>query len=247
MTCGKPRAPIWAHVAELEEKSSDNKSVWKCNYCSHKRTVGEGKRPPASCWYEHLVLKCEGCPESVKITLAAKGDTAKLNEWKRKRNEEMLLNTSGVGSPSASVATAAAVAALTGGTEPLPLSKRYKASLAASDPKLSQSDDELVRVALVQNWLTSALPQLYPDDAVAYARAFVREGFDSNHMLDNVLIGDDLGFMKKAHRRALIQAKNLKESSPISSAEEAPADGEIKSEEEEKDTTEPVSEGKAEV
>lgn len=109
---------------------------------------------------------------------------------------------------AAAAATAAAVAV---GVEPIPMSKRYKASLAATT-KVTPSTEELARIALVQNWLTKTLPQLYADDAAIYARSFVKEGFDSVQMLEGELLGDDLAFMKKAHRRALIRAKSLKES-----------------------------------
>ena len=230
-TCGKPKSPIWAHIHVLPEKTSDNKSIWKCNHCDHKRTVGEGKRPPASCWYEHLVLKCENVPDATKVALAAKGDTAKLNEWKRKRNEEMAMSA-GV-DLAAAAATAAAVAV---GVEPIPMSKRYKASLAATT-KVTPSTEELARIALVQNWLTKTLPQLYADDAAIYARSFVKEGFDSVQMLEGELLGDDLAFMKKAHRRALIRAKSLKESSPEEEEEkEESPEGEEKEEESETKT-----------
>mmetsp|Transcript_454 Transcript_454/g.746 ORF Transcript_454/g.746 Transcript_454/m.746 type:complete len:117 (-) Transcript_454:73-423(-) len=56
----------------------------------------------------------------------------------------------------------------------------------------------------VMNWLSLHLPQLQKDDAVRYCDCLIQDGFDSVDMLGDVM-EEDLPFMKKAHKRNLIQ------------------------------------------
>lgn len=62
---------------------------------------------------------------------------------------------------------------------------------------------------VVEKWLREALPQLHVDDVSTYTAALVDDGFDSEQVLESELLLEDLDFMKKAHRRALIRSKNL--------------------------------------
>jgi beta-glucosidase/6-phospho-beta-glucosidase/beta-galactosidase len=62
---------------------------------------------------------------------------------------------------------------------------------------------------VVEKWLTEALPQLHADDIAAYSSLLVEDGFDSVEVLETELLAEDLDFMKKAHRRALIRVKDL--------------------------------------
>jgi hypothetical protein len=62
---------------------------------------------------------------------------------------------------------------------------------------------------IVEKWLTEALPQLHADDIAAYSSLLVEDGFDSVEVLETELLAEDLDFMKKAHRRALIRVKDL--------------------------------------
>ena len=56
----------------------------------------------------------------------------------------------------------------------------------------------------VEQWLLSHLPRLQKADATNYCWSLIDEGFDSAEMLKEVE-SDDLFFMKKAHRRALVK------------------------------------------
>lgn len=56
----------------------------------------------------------------------------------------------------------------------------------------------------VMHWLLTRLPQLQEDDAIAYFNCLLEDGFDSVAMLSE--IGEeDLEFMKRGHRRALLR------------------------------------------
>uniref|UniRef100_A0A7S4S2N0 Complex 1 LYR protein domain-containing protein n=1 Tax=Ditylum brightwellii TaxID=49249 RepID=A0A7S4S2N0_9STRA len=61
---------------------------------------------------------------------------------------------------------------------------------------------------IVSKWLTSTLPHLHNDDHIVYTKFFIQDGFDSIAMLEEELMEEDLSFMKKAHRRALLKNKN---------------------------------------
>lgn len=56
----------------------------------------------------------------------------------------------------------------------------------------------------VEQWLLFYLPRLQKADVSNYCWSFIDEGFDSAEMLEELEF-DDLHFMKKAHRRALIR------------------------------------------
>jgi hypothetical protein len=57
----------------------------------------------------------------------------------------------------------------------------------------------------VQQWLVSRLPSLQKQDIDTYSERLVEDGFDSIAMMDH-LEEEDLGFMKKAHKRALMKS-----------------------------------------
>lgn len=56
----------------------------------------------------------------------------------------------------------------------------------------------------VEQWLLSHLPRLQKADVSNYCWSLIDEGFDSAEMLEEIEF-DDLHFMKKAHRRALVK------------------------------------------
>jgi len=63
---------------------------------------------------------------------------------------------------------------------------------------------------IVQEWLISSIPALHTDDVRAYTRQLVDDGFDSLPMLTEQLEDEDLNFMKKAHKRALLKIMTAK-------------------------------------
>lgn len=87
----------------------------------------------------------------------------------------------------------------------LALSYRQEPALVKDDT--GDVDDR--KIEIVQSWLKEALPQLYADDLARYTSHLVMDGFDSTELLETELIKEDLNFMKKAHRRALIRIKGF--------------------------------------
>lgn len=57
----------------------------------------------------------------------------------------------------------------------------------------------------VSKWLMLNLPHLHADDVEEYTRCLIDDGFDSEEFILEELREDDLNFMKKAHRRALMR------------------------------------------
>jgi hypothetical protein len=91
------------------------------------------------------------------------------------------------------------------------------ASPAGGVPSSSAIPSEKKNV--VEKWLQKALPQLHEDDVSMYSTQLITDGFDSYAMLENELIMEDVEFMKKAHRRALVRVKNLaKDTTPTNPA-----------------------------
>jgi len=72
-----------------------------------------------------------------------------------------------------------------------------------SDDEKELSYDE------VMYWLLSHLPNLQEEDAISYFHHLIDDGFDSIDLLKEQLVEDDLMFMKKAHRRALLKSENV--------------------------------------
>lgn len=64
---------------------------------------------------------------------------------------------------------------------------------------------------VVQEWLQTLLPNLYPDDLESYSRHLIDEGFDSRQMLEDELLEADLYFVKTAHRRAILKSMNRRQ------------------------------------
>ncbi|KAL7533680.1 hypothetical protein ACHAXR_005382 [Thalassiosira sp. AJA248-18] len=56
----------------------------------------------------------------------------------------------------------------------------------------------------VMQWLATHLPKLRQEDAMKYCECLVEDGFDSEDILANIE-EEDLHFMKKAHKRSLVQ------------------------------------------
>jgi hypothetical protein len=61
----------------------------------------------------------------------------------------------------------------------------------------------------VESWLKSELPNLNPSDLQTYSKQLVDDGYDSVEMLNYLEVGD-LGFMKKAHQRVLVEKLKVK-------------------------------------
>ena len=59
----------------------------------------------------------------------------------------------------------------------------------------------------VRDWILSHLPRLTEEDVAKYCTCLVQDGFDSTDVLTAVN-EEDLHFMKKAHKRVLIQRIN---------------------------------------
>ena len=79
------------------------------------------------------------------------------------------------------------------------------ASLTSSAALTSSDSLRLEKEKTVQSFLITSLPSIYMDDLRDYTKRLVEEGFDSLQMLTEQLEEDDLDFMKKAHKRALLQ------------------------------------------
>ncbi|KAL3800484.1 hypothetical protein HJC23_011721 [Cyclotella cryptica] len=67
-----------------------------------------------------------------------------------------------------------------------------------------------VELTAVEDWLLAALPMIDPDDLTKYSEHLQKDGFESPDMLDAYLKESDLDFMKKGHRRQLIEKLNEK-------------------------------------
>ena len=78
-------------------------------------------------------------------------------------------------------------------------------SLNASPPTINPIGQD--RGQAVRDWLSGAVPYLQQDDVRRYSLHLVEDGFDSAEILNDHLLEVDLGFMKTAHRRALVAAK----------------------------------------
>lgn len=92
-----------------------------------------------------------------------------------------------------------AAAASIGTSYPSYTSLTSSAALTASDSL------RLEKEKTVQSFLITSLPCIYMDDVRDYTKRLVDDGFDSLQMLTEQLEEDDLDFMKKAHKRALLQ------------------------------------------
>jgi hypothetical protein len=63
---------------------------------------------------------------------------------------------------------------------------------------------------VVKAWLLTPLPELHPDDLATYTLRLLEDGFDSLYLLNTELMYEDLDFMKKAHKRAIVRAYGIK-------------------------------------
>jgi hypothetical protein len=72
---------------------------------------------------------------------------------------------------------------------------------------------------VVQEWLQTMLPNLYPDDLETYSQHLIDEGFDSRQILEDELLEEDLSFIKTAHRRAILRSMKRQEKENGDSAE----------------------------
>ena len=71
--------------------------------------------------------------------------------------------------------------------------KRTSSSL--STPSSLQTNANNQRNEVVRRWLLFYLPRLKPHDVEIYTREFIKDGFDTEEMLD-VVVEEDLEFMK---------------------------------------------------
>lgn len=85
---------------------------------------------------------------------------------------------------------------------------REKPKVQQQQPRQEEEDEEDdASYDEVMYWLLTHLPNLSEDDAITYFHHLLEEGFDSVDMLKESLSGeDDLFFMKKGHRRALVRS-----------------------------------------
>lgn len=79
------------------------------------------------------------------------------------------------------------------------------ASLTSSAALTASDSLRLEKEKAVQSFLITSLPCIYMDDVRDYTKRLVNDGFDSLQMLTEQLEENDLDFMKKAHKRALLQ------------------------------------------
>lgn len=61
----------------------------------------------------------------------------------------------------------------------------------------------------VRDWIRSILPNLRDEYLLEYANRLEEDGFDSLDMLENELLEEDLSFMKKAHKRAIVRRMTM--------------------------------------
>ena len=79
----------------------------------------------------------------------------------------------------------------------------------------------------VMYWLLTHLPNIQEDDAISYFHHLLEDGFDNIDILKEI-IDDDLYFMKKGHRRALMRSLSSADVSPKEdTADDVAADNEI--------------------
>ena len=91
-------------------------------------------------------------------------------------------------------------------------SKEKKTSQVAASSNTPSRDDQQLKEKEgpsydeVMYWLLTHLPNLQEEDAISYFHQLLEDGFDNIDMLQEQLVEDDLLFMKKAHRRALLRS-----------------------------------------
>ncbi|KAL3799600.1 hypothetical protein ACHAWO_008916 [Cyclotella atomus] len=72
-----------------------------------------------------------------------------------------------------------------------------------------QPSSQKSSTSTVESWLQSELPNLSASDLSTYSKQLIEDGFDSVDMLNHLEVGD-LGFMKKAHQRVLVEKLKAK-------------------------------------
>mmetsp|Transcript_15430 Transcript_15430/g.32770 ORF Transcript_15430/g.32770 Transcript_15430/m.32770 type:complete len:189 (+) Transcript_15430:1514-2080(+) len=83
-----------------------------------------------------------------------------------------------------------------------------RASAMAKQPSTPTEKNTKNHSSIHQNvskWLVLNLPHLHADDVEEYTRCLIDDGFDAEEFIVEELREDDLNFMKKAHRRALMR------------------------------------------
>ena len=86
--------------------------------------------------------------------------------------------------------------------------ERHQLSCASLSSSVALTPAESIRLEkekTVESFLITSVPCIYMDDVRTYTTRLVDDGFDSLQMLMDQLEEDDLHFMKKAHKRALLQ------------------------------------------
>ena len=93
------------------------------------------------------------------------------------------------------------------GSDVMPTSQvveeKNTAQISSEKSKVKPADEDETTM-VVRTWLQSKLPTLNPNDLQEYSSQLHGDGFDSVEML-NRLEAEDLGFMKKAHKRVLLE------------------------------------------
>ena len=85
---------------------------------------------------------------------------------------------------------------------------RHQLSCASLSSSVALTPTESIRLEkekTVESFLITSVPCIYMDDVRTYTTRLIDDGFDSLQMLMDQLEEDDLHFMKKAHKRALLQ------------------------------------------
>ncbi len=87
--------------------------------------------------------------------------------------------------------------------------KTIKQAYSTIDQELVNSEAMSSRLRIANAWLSVALPDLHPCDLTTYSKTLIQDGFDSTSLLEKDIVQDDLNFMKKAHKRALVRCYNI--------------------------------------
>ena len=78
-------------------------------------------------------------------------------------------------------------------------------SVPDSTKLLVNSDFVDDRAKMIRQWLHEAIPDLHDDDTNQYIQQLIEDGFDTLTLLLNELLIEDLVFMKKGHKRAVVK------------------------------------------
>ena len=144
----------------------------------------------------------EGCKQATNAIIDAREQLERMDYYhsiremkERQRSERQ--NRSIGGSASMMSATLSAPSKGPNQTEN---NNRPTTDLIAID-----DGDKDERHLFARNWLLQHIPHLHEEDAIAYSKRLVNDGFDCEESFLE-LCAEDLDFMKLAHRRAVVRA-----------------------------------------